>query len=48
MLGTSDAWWTSHLSQGTSEPAYYIVDCPNLGQELPQLIDAKADERDYP
>ena len=26
MLGTSDAWSTSHLSQLTSEPAYYIVD----------------------
>ena len=27
MLGTSDAWSTSHLSQQTSKPAYYIVDC---------------------
>ena len=27
MLGTSDAWSTSHLSQQTSEPAYYTVDC---------------------
>ena len=27
ILGTSDAWTTSHLSQGTSKPAYYIVDC---------------------
>ena len=27
MLGTSDAWWMSHLSQQPSEPAYYIVDC---------------------
>ena len=27
ILGTSDAWSTSHLSQWTSEPAYYIVDC---------------------
>ena len=27
MLGTSDTWSTSHLSQQTSEPAYYIVDC---------------------
>ena len=27
MLGTSDTWLTSHLSQLTSEPAYYIVDC---------------------
>ena len=25
MLGTSDAWLTSHLSQRTSKPAYYIV-----------------------
>ena len=24
---TSDAWWTSHLSQQSSEPAYYIIDC---------------------
>ena len=27
MLGTSDAWSTSHSSRRTSEPAYYIVDC---------------------
>ena len=27
MRGISDAWSTSHLSQRTSEPAYYIVDC---------------------
>ena len=27
MLGTSDAWWMSHLFQQTSEPVYYIVDC---------------------
>ena len=27
MLGTSDAWSTSHSSQHPSEPAYYIVDC---------------------
>ena len=27
ILGTSDAWLTSHSSQGTSEPAYYIADC---------------------
>jgi hypothetical protein len=27
ILGTSDAWSTSHLSQGTSKPAYYILDC---------------------
>ena len=27
MLGTSDAWSTSHLSQHPSEPVYYIVDC---------------------
>ena len=27
MLGKSDAWSTSHLTQRTSEPAYYIVDC---------------------
>ena len=27
MLGTSDAWLTSHLSQQPSKPAYYIVDC---------------------
>ena len=26
MLGTSDAWWTSHLSQQSSEPAYHIID----------------------
>ena len=27
MLRTSDPWLTSHLSQQTSKPAYYIVDC---------------------
>ena len=28
MLGTSDAWSMSHLSQQTSKkPAYYVVDC---------------------
>ena len=26
-LGTSDTWLTSHLSQETSVPTYYIVDC---------------------
>ena len=26
MLGTSDVWLTIHLSQQTSEPAYYILD----------------------
>ena len=31
MLGTSDARSTSHLSQQTSEPAYYIVDCRIYG-----------------
>ena len=27
MLGTSNAWSTSHLSWRSSKPAYYIVDC---------------------
>ena len=27
MLGTSDAWSTSHSFRQTSEPACYIVDC---------------------
>ena len=27
VLGTSDAWSTSHLSHRAREPAYYIVDC---------------------
>ena len=27
ILGISNGWSMSHLSQGTSEPAYYIVDC---------------------
>ena len=31
ILGTSDAWSTSHLSQRTSEPAYYIIDCQISG-----------------
>ena len=30
-IGTSDAWSMSHLSQRTSEPAYYIVDCRIFG-----------------
>ena len=33
MLWTSDAWLRSHLSQQTSEPAYYIVDC-RISNEL--------------
>ena len=32
ILGTSDAWTTSHLSQPTSKPAYYIVDCMILNR----------------
>ena len=27
MLGTSETWSTSHLSQQPSKPVYYIVDC---------------------
>ena len=27
MLGTSDAWSTSHLTQQTSEPAYCVLYC---------------------
>ena len=27
MLGKSDPWSTSHLSQRTSKAGYYIVDC---------------------
>jgi hypothetical protein len=27
ILGTSDAWLMSRLSQRATEPAYYIVDC---------------------
>ena len=27
MLGTLDAWLTSHLSQETSKSAYYILNC---------------------
>ena len=27
MLGTSDAWSTSHSSQQPSEPEYHIIDC---------------------
>ena len=34
ILGTSDAWSKSHLSQGPSNPAYYIGDCRILGIEL--------------
>ena len=34
ILGTSDAWSTSHLSQQTSEPAYYIVDCRIVQHKL--------------
>ena len=31
ILGTSDACSTSHLSQRTSKPAYYIADCRIFG-----------------
>ena len=34
MLGTSDAWSTSHLSQQPNEPAYCIVDCRILGLSI--------------
>ena len=27
IFGTSDTWLMSHLSQRTSKPAYYTVDC---------------------
>ena len=30
MLGTSDTWSTSHLSQQTSRPVYYNLDCQTL------------------
>ena len=42
MLRTSDTWSMSHLSQRTSEPEYYIVDCQiskpgfGFGRTLPQ------------
>jgi hypothetical protein len=32
ILGTSDAWSMSHLSQQTSEPAYNILDCRILSK----------------
>ena len=31
ILGTSDTWLTIHLSQRTSKPTYYIVDCQIFG-----------------
>ena len=34
MLGTSDAWSMSQLSQQTSEPAYHIVDCRISKEDL--------------
>ena len=34
MLGTSEAWSTSQLSRGPSDPAYYIKDCGILLQHL--------------
>ena len=37
MLGTSDAWLTIHLSQGTREPGYYTIDCQILQLQI-QLI----------
>ena len=33
ILGTSDAWWMSRLSQRPSNPAYYIEDCRILRAE---------------
>ena len=41
MLGTSDDWSTSHLSQQTSEPAYYIVDCRISSQRNSSLLGKK-------
>ena len=35
LLETSDAWSKSDLSQQTSEPAYYIVDC-RISRRRPQ------------
>ena len=32
ILGTSDAWSMSRLSQRTSDPACYIEDCRILGE----------------
>ena len=37
MLGTSDAWSTSHLSQQPSKPAYYIVDCQILHASISSI-----------
>ena len=46
MLGTSDTWWTSHLSQQPSKPAYHIVDCgiltiPSDGPRKFQVLSTK-------
>ena len=38
ILGTSDAWSTSHLSQRTSEPAYYILDCRILNDLTEMML----------
>ena len=38
MLGTSDPWSTSHLSQQTSKPAYHIVDCRIFGLDQDQML----------
>ena len=34
ILGTSDTWSMSHLSQRPSKPAYYIKDCRILGGDI--------------
>ena len=37
ILGTSDAWSTSHLSHQPSELAYYIIDC-RISTYLPKNL----------
>ena len=38
ILGTSDAWSTSHLSHQPSEPAYYIVDWRIYTSKVPLAV----------
>ena len=39
ILGTSDAWTTSHLSKKTSKSACFIVDCRILSEQVHYELD---------
>ena len=53
ILGTSDAWSTSHLSQRTSKPVYYIVNCwistvrRNYSSDREKLLKFEAESQEF-